>query len=160
MIRAMGRRERDSSPRNSLVKSWPARIPLSMRMVEPELPQSREPLGACKFGAVAMDRRLNLRRAPIARRGYAGSRACWRNPRRWRSFQAECAFGDPAKHGVTVRNGFIARQAHGAVQRFRRTNHNTFVVRHTLSNINVIRLFPARSLSFTVDKRGSGVQDY
>ena len=46
MMRAMGRRESDSSPNNSLVNGWPARMPLSMRMVEPELPQSSGAVGA------------------------------------------------------------------------------------------------------------------
>src|SRR5260370_20931849 len=49
MILAMGRRESDSSPANLLVNSCPARIPLNMRMVEPEFPQSRGELGACNF---------------------------------------------------------------------------------------------------------------
>src|SRR5260370_2944336 len=49
MILAMGRRESDSSPANSLVNSCPARIPLNMRMVEPEFPQSRGELGASNF---------------------------------------------------------------------------------------------------------------
>ena len=38
--RSMGRRESDSSPIISLVNFCPATMPLSMRMVEPELPQS------------------------------------------------------------------------------------------------------------------------
>src|SRR6185369_809886 len=46
ITRAMGRFERDSSPNNSVVKSCPARMPLSMRMVDPELPQSSGALGA------------------------------------------------------------------------------------------------------------------
>ena len=41
MIRAMGRRDNDSSPTSSLLNPCPASMPLSMRMVDPELPQSR-----------------------------------------------------------------------------------------------------------------------
>jgi len=49
MILAMGRRERDSSPMSSLPKSCPAKMPLNIRMVEPELPQSKGTTGACSF---------------------------------------------------------------------------------------------------------------
>ncbi len=45
-MRFMGRRESDSSPISSLLKAWPARIPDSIRIVEPELPQSRGSSGA------------------------------------------------------------------------------------------------------------------
>ena len=50
IMRAIGRRESDSSPHNSLVNGWPARIPLNMRMVEPELPQSSTSAGAFSRG--------------------------------------------------------------------------------------------------------------
>src|SRR3954451_23792897 len=41
ITRSMGLRESDSSPTILEVNDWPATIPLSMRMVEPEFPQSR-----------------------------------------------------------------------------------------------------------------------
>src|ERR1041385_6816783 len=47
ITRPIGRFESDSSPNNSVVKFCPARMPLNMRMVEPELPQSNDSLGAC-----------------------------------------------------------------------------------------------------------------
>ena len=50
IIRAMGRRESDSSPSSSLVNSWPARMPVSIRMVEPEFPQSSTSVGAFSIG--------------------------------------------------------------------------------------------------------------
>src|SRR5437667_6025386 len=50
ITRAIGRRESDSSPMSSLVNSWPARIPLSIRIVEPELPQSSGDTDADKHG--------------------------------------------------------------------------------------------------------------
>src|SRR5438034_3134973 len=50
ITRAIGRLESDSSPMSSLVNSWPARIPLSIRIVEPELPQSSDDPGADKRG--------------------------------------------------------------------------------------------------------------
>src|SRR5947208_16738207 len=50
ITRAIGRRESDSSPMSSLVNSWPARIPLSIRIVEPELPQSSDDTGTDKRG--------------------------------------------------------------------------------------------------------------
>ena len=40
MTRSIGRRESDSSPTISLVNFCPATMPLNMRIVEPELPQS------------------------------------------------------------------------------------------------------------------------
>ena len=40
MTRSMGRRESDSSPAISLENFCPATIPLNMRIVEPEFPQS------------------------------------------------------------------------------------------------------------------------
>src|ERR1039458_9846117 len=46
ITRAMGRRERDLSPIISLVNFCPATMPLNMRMVEPELPQSSALAGA------------------------------------------------------------------------------------------------------------------
>ena len=52
MTRAIGRRESDSSPKSSLGNCWPARIPLSIRMVEPELPQFRGAEGALRRPAV------------------------------------------------------------------------------------------------------------
>ena len=48
ITRAIGRRESDSSPIISLEKFWPATMPLNMRIVEPELPQSSEIVGADK----------------------------------------------------------------------------------------------------------------
>ena len=45
MMRCMGRRESDSSPKMRLPNGCAARIPESMRMVEPELPASRSPAG-------------------------------------------------------------------------------------------------------------------
>ena len=48
MTRAMGRRESDSSPIISLVNFCPATMPLNMRIVEPELPQSRALDGAAR----------------------------------------------------------------------------------------------------------------
>ncbi len=47
-MRAVGRRESYSSPWRSQEKSCPARIPAIMRMVEPELPQSRLSFGGCR----------------------------------------------------------------------------------------------------------------
>src|SRR6266568_7430266 len=47
MILAIGRRESDSSPASSLVNFCPARMPLNMRIVEPEFPQSSVALGVC-----------------------------------------------------------------------------------------------------------------
>ena len=46
MTRCMGRRESDSSPTISLVKLCPATIPLNIRIVEPEFPQSSGMAGA------------------------------------------------------------------------------------------------------------------
>jgi hypothetical protein len=43
--RAIGRRLSDSSPNSSESKGCPARMPASMRIVEPELPQSSGPRG-------------------------------------------------------------------------------------------------------------------
>ena len=40
ITRSIGRRESDSSPIISLVNDCPATMPLSMRIVEPEFPQS------------------------------------------------------------------------------------------------------------------------
>ena len=40
ITRFIGRRESDPSPTNSLSNPCPARMPLSIRMVEPEFPQS------------------------------------------------------------------------------------------------------------------------
>ncbi len=45
MTRAIGRRESDSSPIISQVNFCPATMPLNMRIVEPELPQSSEVVG-------------------------------------------------------------------------------------------------------------------
>jgi hypothetical protein len=46
----MGRRESDSSPIISEEKLCPARMPLSIRIVDPEFPQSRAALGHDKIG--------------------------------------------------------------------------------------------------------------
>src|SRR5205807_2653254 len=50
MMRAIGRRESDSSPFNAQLKSCPASIPASIRMVEPELPQSNARSGGLNLG--------------------------------------------------------------------------------------------------------------
>ena len=49
MMRFMGRRDSDSSPISSLVNGCPARMPDSMRMVEPELPQSSGAAGVLEL---------------------------------------------------------------------------------------------------------------
>src|SRR5438046_10235272 len=54
ITRAIGRRESDSSPMSSLVNSWPARIPLSIRIVEPELPQSSGDTDADKLDHITL----------------------------------------------------------------------------------------------------------
>lgn len=46
MMRSIGRRESDSSPAILLEKFCAATIPLNMRRVEPELPQSSGSVGA------------------------------------------------------------------------------------------------------------------
>ena len=46
ITRSIGRRDSDSSPIISLVNFCPATMPLNMRMVEPELPQSSAFAGA------------------------------------------------------------------------------------------------------------------
>ena len=46
MIRCIGRRDSDSSPKMRVTKGCAARMPQSMRMVEPELPASRSAAGA------------------------------------------------------------------------------------------------------------------
>ena len=46
ITRSMGRRESDSSPAISLANFCAATMPVSMRMVEPEFPQSSRLLGA------------------------------------------------------------------------------------------------------------------
>jgi hypothetical protein len=50
MILAMGRRDSDSSPTNSVANFCPAKMPLNIRMVDPELPQSSGPLGGRSLG--------------------------------------------------------------------------------------------------------------
>ncbi len=55
IILAIGRRESDSSPPSSLVNSCPARIPLNMRMVEPEFPQSRGAAGRLQLRALSLN---------------------------------------------------------------------------------------------------------
>ena len=49
MMRRIGRELNDSSPINSLTKGWPARMPESIRIVDPELPQSSAVDGAALF---------------------------------------------------------------------------------------------------------------
>ena len=46
ITRSMGRRDSDSSPAISLENFCPATMPLNIRMVEPELPQSSASFGA------------------------------------------------------------------------------------------------------------------
>ncbi len=48
ITRSIGRRDNDSSPTISLEKFWAATIPLNMRMVDPEFPQSSALCGAAK----------------------------------------------------------------------------------------------------------------
>ena len=48
MTRSIGRRESDSSPTISQLNFCPATIPLNMRMVEPEFPQSSAFAGAAR----------------------------------------------------------------------------------------------------------------
>src|SRR5271166_5053641 len=50
ITRSIGRRESDLSPAISVVNFCAATIPLNMRMVEPELPQSSDSLGAANDG--------------------------------------------------------------------------------------------------------------
>src|SRR5271166_4359181 len=50
MMRFIGRRDSDSSPIISMVKGWPATMPASMRMVDPELPQLSGPAGSHSRG--------------------------------------------------------------------------------------------------------------
>ena len=50
ITRFIGRRDSDSSPIISLVNGCAATMPDSIRMVEPELPQSRAVLGARNSG--------------------------------------------------------------------------------------------------------------
>jgi hypothetical protein len=50
ITRSMGRRDSDSSPIISLVNFCPETIPLNMRIVEPELPQSSATAGVVSDG--------------------------------------------------------------------------------------------------------------
>src|SRR6266568_1135554 len=71
MMRNIGRRESDSSPVSSLKNSCPARMPLNMRMVDPEFPQSSAPLGACNVAprpSITTDPLLRCHFTPKARR--------------------------------------------------------------------------------------------
>jgi hypothetical protein len=52
--------ESDSSPWRSQEKLCPARIPEIMRMVEPELPQSRLSAGGCKLSRPSISTMLSL----------------------------------------------------------------------------------------------------
>src|SRR5437763_16590902 len=69
ITRAIGRLESDSSPMSSLVNSCPARIPLSIRIVEPELPQSSGDLGADKRGPHPLNRNLRTIALPFPPNG-------------------------------------------------------------------------------------------
>ena len=111
MMRFMGRRESDSSPPIRVPKRCAARMPESMRMVEPEFPASRSAAGCRKpsnprpwiddFGPVLFNR--NAQRPHGIQRGMTvGARGIVPYP--------AVAFGDGGDHGIAVGDRFIARQ--------------------------------------------------
>ena len=112
-MRAIGRRESDSSPHNSLVNGWPARIPLSMRMVEPEFPQSSTSAGGFSRGPTP--------RTSIARAGAIS--------RRGKILETAGTLRNRRQHGVAVRNGLVPRNADDSAHHARRTDDDIRTVR-------------------------------
>ena len=126
MMRCIGRRESDSSPKMRVGKGWAARMPLSMRMVEPELPASRSAAGARSPSRPlaadphirAVNFHVDAERAHAAQRGVAiGARGI--------VLDARFAVRDGGDHGVAVGDGFVAGQGDGAGNR--RSGNNTLL---------------------------------
>ena len=110
IIRAMGRRESDSSPVSWLLKSCPARMPLNIRIVEPELPQSRGEAGGCSFRAPAVNDHAVLAALHLdAQSSYTAQRAGAVRAGR-EILQSRIALSDGGEHGIAVRNRLVPRQ--------------------------------------------------
>ena len=108
MMRSMGRRESDSSPPIREVNGCAARIPESMRMVEPELPASSIAAGSRSAPpSMTTDPVLPLDLRP--QRGHAGQ--CRLAIRAGGIIGDGAApLGDRGQHSIAVGNGFIAGQ--------------------------------------------------
>ena len=135
MTRSMGRRESDSSPIISLVNFCPATMPLSMRMVEPELPQSSE-FGRRREGEPSS---LHFDDAVVPLPGYAeGAHAAERAGAVGSGgiiFEARRAFGDSGEHGVAVGDGFVSGQLNAAADVARRAHDDLGSGFHAVINI-------------------------
>ena len=123
MMRPIGLRDRDSSPKIRLSNGCAASNPDIMRMVEPELPASRSCRGllpAIESAALNRDRRsllldLNSQRAHAAER-----RMAIRSSRIIGDLRR--AFRQRGDHRVAVGNRFVARQCDQAGQAPRGAN--------------------------------------
>ena len=112
-----GARVREGSPMRVKVWGWEAMRPDSMRMVEPELPQSSGAAGWRKAPATPV---IWMVSSGIAEDGcaeglHAGERGVWIGPG-GEVGEARCAFGQAGEHGVAVGDGLVAGHGEGALQ--------------------------------------------
>jgi hypothetical protein len=119
-MRSMGRRVREWSPMRVKVCGWGAMRPESMRMVEPELPQSSGAVGWRKAPAVPVTSMTAVRAVAgggdgCAEGGHAGERGV-RVGAGGEVGEARGAFGEAGEHGVAVGDGLVAGDGEGALQ--------------------------------------------
>ena len=112
ITRAMGRRESDSSPISSVVKACPASMPENMRMVEPELPQSSGARAARARATPSISTASSCRCRMATPSGRVQPSVLAQSAPVEKLLQPRRPFGERAQHGVAVRDGLVARQAH------------------------------------------------
>ena len=123
MTRSMGRRESDSSPIISTGECLPGTMPLSMRMVDPELPQSSGAAGADSASPRPCTsitfHRLTIPRHP--ERAHAAQRAGAIGAGGI-VFKARTAFGDSRQHGVAMGDRLVSGELDAAANIARRAH--------------------------------------
>ena len=110
-MRSIGRRLREASPTSVLENGCAASNPASMRIVEPELPQSRAVSGCRKFTRAAANRNRAILAAFDLRTQllHAGQRAV-RVRAAGKVRQVRRAFSETRQHGIAVRDALVPRQ--------------------------------------------------
>ena len=117
--RPIGRFWIEASPLNFVVKFWPARIPVSRRIVVPEFPaSSARQLDFQTFGAAAGDFYQSLSILTLAPSALMQSSVLWQSAATCEMAEFAGAFGEGRKHRVAVRDRFISRRSDAAGQEF------------------------------------------
>ena len=136
IMRRMGRLTKDSSPVSDVVNGCAAKMPDSMRMVEPELPASSVAAGTSQaVDAFAMNREnapaiVLAERVAHAQRLHAGKRGpaiCAGGV----VMDFRIAIGNGGQHREAVRNRLVAGKANNAMNAIRRRDllgHRTCIV--------------------------------